>query len=218
MDKEKILNLMFETKIIPLFYEADTLTACKLVDACFEGGARVIEFTNRGEKAALVFSNLREYCEEKYPELALGVGSIANRKEFDQFVGLGAHFLVSPFISEELAEASNKHDIFWTGGCATLSEMNQAYHWGIPLMKAFPGNILGPSFIKAAKAPCPYFNIMPTGGVKPTEENLRSWFDAGASCVGMGSQLFVKKADGSFDIPKISELLKESIAIAKSNP
>jgi 2-dehydro-3-deoxyphosphogluconate aldolase/(4S)-4-hydroxy-2-oxoglutarate aldolase len=216
MNKDKILKLMFETKVIPLFYEADTMTACRLIDACYEGGARVIEFTNRGKNAALVFSNLIEYCNEKYPTLALGIGSIANKKQADQFVKLGAHFLVSPFISEELAQASKAHNILWTGGCATLSEMNTAHNWGMPVMKAFPGNILGSAFIKAAKAPCPYFNIMPTGGVKPTEENLRAWFDAGASCVGMGSQLFVKNDDGSFNIPKITELLKDSIRIANT--
>lgn len=217
MNKDTILKLMFETKVIPLFYEADVTIAKKLVEACYEGGARVIEFTNRGDKAAEVFTELIAFCNENYSDLALGIGSIANKEQVDQFVKLGAHFLVSPFISEELANASNAHNILWSGGCATLSEMNRAHSWGVPLMKAFPGNILGPQFIKAAKAPCPYFNIMPTGGVKPTEENLRAWFEAGASCVGMGSQLFVKNEDGSFNIPKITELLKESIAIAKSN-
>ena len=216
MQKDKIIDLMIETKVIPLFYEGNKEIARKLVDACYEGGARVIEFTNRGDKAAEVFEDLIGYCNEKYPSLAMGIGSIANKEQVDQFVKLGAHFLVSPFISEELAIASKAHNIMWTGGCATLSEMNQAYNWGVPLMKAFPGNLLGPSFIKAAKAPCPYFKIMPTGGVKPTEENLRSWFDAGASCVGMGSQLFVKNDDSSFNIPKITELLKKSIAIANS--
>lgn len=216
MTKDEIIDLMLETKVIPLFYEGDKKIARKLVDACYEGGARVIEFTNRGDKAAEVFADLVEYCNEKYPSLAMGIGSVANKEQVNQFVKIGAHFLVSPFISEELASASKAHNIMWTGGCATLSEMNRAYQWGVPLMKAFPGNILGPAFIKAAKAPCPYFKIMPTGGVKPTEENLRTWFDAGASCVGMGSQLFVKNDDGSFDIPRITELLKESIRIAKS--
>ena len=91
------------------------------------------------KKAAEVFADLIIYCKDKYPNLAMGIGSIANEKQVDQFVGLGAHFLVSPFISEELANASAAHDIMWTGGCATLSEMNKAYKWGVPIMKAFPG-------------------------------------------------------------------------------
>lgn len=215
MDKGRILKLMLETKVIPLFYEGDIDIAKGLVSACYNGGARAIEFTNRGDKAKEVFAQLVPFCDENYPDLALGIGSIANSIQVKEFVDLGAHFLVSPFISEELAKASAEHDIFWTGGCATLSEMNRAYSWGVPLMKAFPGNVLGPQFIKAAKAPCPYFKIMPTGGVKPTEENLSTWFKAGASCVGMGSQLFVKNDKGEFDVERISELLTHSIAIAK---
>ncbi|MFK7755480.1 MAG: bifunctional 4-hydroxy-2-oxoglutarate aldolase/2-dehydro-3-deoxy-phosphogluconate aldolase [Flavobacteriales bacterium] len=216
MEIKKIIDLMLETKVIPLFYESDKETARKLVDACYEGGARVIEFTNRGAMAIEVFTDLLNYCNENYPSLALGIGSIADANQANQFMDLGAHFLVSPFIDEEIAKACAARKMFWTGGCATLTEMNTAHKWGVPLMKAFPGNILGPAFIKGAKAPCPWLKIMPTGGVKPEKENLRSWFDAGASCVGMGSRLFVKNEDGSFDYNLISELLKNSIQIANS--
>ncbi len=208
---------MLQSKVIPLFYEADKGTARKLVDACYAGGARVIEFTNRGEEAAEVFNELLGYCNENYPELALGIGSIANAEQAEQYIGMGAHFLVSPFLDKGVADTCAKHNKLWSGGCATLTEMHTAHGWGVPLMKAFPGNILGPDFVKAAKAPCPYFNIMVTGGVKPTEENLLAWFDAGASCVGMGSQLFVKKEDGSFDYAKIEELLNKSMNITKGH-
>jgi 2-dehydro-3-deoxyphosphogluconate aldolase/(4S)-4-hydroxy-2-oxoglutarate aldolase len=215
MEKNKIIDLMLETKIIPLFYEADSTIAFKLIDACYEGGARVIEFTNRGDQAEKVFADMINYCKDKYPELALGIGSISSPAQVNTFVELGAHFLVSPFIDEEIAMECKKLDKFWTGGCATLSEMHRAHKWGVPLMKAFPGNILGPAFIKGAKAPCPWLKIMPTGGVKPEEENLTSWFDAGASCVGMGSKLFVKDENGNFQYDKITSLLKESIRIAQ---
>lgn len=215
MEKEKIIELMLQTKVIPLFYEGEPSTAEKLVDACYSGGARVIEFTNRGEKAAEVFAYLVHYCNENYQDLALGVGSIANVDQADHFIALGAHFLVSPFIDEEIATKCAELDVFWTGGCATITEMHTADKWGVPLMKAFPGNILGPAFIAAAKAPCPWFKIMPTGGVKPEEENLTAWFSAGASCVGMGSKLFVKNEDGSFDYAKIESLLTQSIQIAQ---
>ncbi len=208
---------MLQSKVIPLFYEADKGTARKLVDACYAGGARVIEFTNRGKEAAEVFRDLLGYCNEKYPELALGIGSIANAEQAEQYIGMGAHFLVSPFLDKGVADTCAKHNKLWSGGCATLTEMHTAHSWGVPLMKAFPGNILGPDFVKAAKAPCPYFNIMVTGGVKPTEENLRAWFDAGASCVGMGSQLFAKKEDGSFDYAKIEKLLNKSMRITQDH-
>jgi len=205
---------MLKTKVIPLFYVADGDVAKKLIDACYEGGARVIEFTNRGKMAEMVFTEMIAHCKTNYPELALGVGSISTVEQAERFMNLGAHFLVSPFIDEDIAMFCKKNDFFWTGGCATLSEMHQAHKWGVPLMKAFPGNILGPSFIKAAKAPCPWLKIMPTGGVKPEEENLTEWFSAGASCVGMGSRLFVKDDQGHYDLLKIKELLKKSVEIA----
>ena len=204
---------MFRCRVIPLFYESDLTTAKALIDACYIGGARVVEFTNRGENASAVFSELIKYCNENYEDMALGIGSIANLEQAETYINLGAHFLVSPFLDKEVAEFCDSNDILWSGGCATLTEMHTAYKWGVPILKLFPGNVLGPSFVKAAKAPCPYFNIMVTGGVKPTAENLRSWFDAGTNCVGMGSQLFVKKDDGSFDYNLISKLLKESMQV-----
>ena len=217
MKKEQLIDLMLETKVVPLFYEADKDIARELVDACYAGGGRVIEFTNRGDKALEVFENLIAYCKQNYPSMALGIGSIATVAQAERFINVGAHFLVSPFLDEDVAKYAASRNIFWTGGCATLTEMHTAYKWGVPLMKAFPGNILGPAFIKAAKAPCPYFKIMPTGGVKPEAANLKEWFGAGASCVGMGSQLFVKNTEGVFDFSKITELLSFSIATAKQH-
>jgi len=207
---------MLETKVVPLFYEGDKAIARKLADACYAGGARVIEFTNRGDRALEVFTDLVAYCKEHYPALAMGVGSISSAKQVDQFADAGADFLVSPFLDEDVFKACEKRNLFWTGGTATLSEMHRAHKWGVKLMKAFPGNVLGPAFIKSAKAPCPWLKIMPTGGVKPEEENLRSWFDAGASCVGMGSRLFVKDAEGNFEFDRITSLLKDSIRIENS--
>jgi len=215
MNRQSVLNMMFESKIIPLFYNGDKTIARKLVDACAAGGALVIEFTDRGDHAEEVFEDLINYSKEHHPNLALGVGSIATAEQAERFIAKGAHFLVSPFLDKSVAEVCAKYDMLWTGGSATLTEMHTAHSWGVPLMKAFPGNLLGPDFIKAAKAPCPWLNIMPTGGVQPNEENLRSWFDAGASCVGMGSKLFVKDADGNFEFDRITELLKESIKIAR---
>ena len=196
---------MLKTKIVPLFYQGDIDIAKKLVDACHAGGARVIEFTNRGEQAIEVFRELSLYCKRSFPDLAIGVGSIANTDQAERFLSLGADFLVSPFIKESLAKYANERDVLWSGGCGSITEMQTAYEWGVPLLKLFPGNIYGPAMIKAAKAPCPWLNIMPTGGVKPEEDNLNGWFSAGASCVGMGSQLFVKNEDGSFNFEAIQE-------------
>lgn len=207
MSKEEIVELMVETKVIPLFYNGDSNLGKKLVDACYAGGARVIEFTNRGELALPVFTDLMAYCTENYPDLALGIGSISTVNQAIQFLEKGAHFLVSPFISKELAEFAQEKNVLWTGGCGTLTEMQTAYTWGVPLIKLFPGGIYGPAMIKNVKAPCPWLNIMPTGGVKPDEENLQAWFSAGASCVGMGSQLFTKNEAGDFDFQGITDKL-----------
>jgi len=214
MTNSEVLKVLEAAPVVPLYYNSDPEIACKLMDACYQGGARAIEFTNRGEKAAEVFAVMAEYGKEHYPAMALGVGSIANVEQAELFMKSGADFLVSPFIDKSLADFANSQDIFWTGGCGTLTEMQTAYSWGVPLLKLFPGNIYGPGMIKAAKAPCPWLKIMPTGGVKPEEGNLTGWFSAGATCVGMGSQLFVKNDDGEFDYAQIKEKLMHSLTIA----
>lgn len=216
MKKDRVIELMLESKVIPLFYNGDSEVAKKLVDACYKGGARVIEFTNRGKQAMSVFSELIAYCAEHYPDMAMGIGSIANTDQANAFLDAGAHFLVSPFIQEDLAQLANERGILWTGGCGTLTEMQTAYNWGVPLLKLFPGGIYGPAMIKNVKAPCPWLTIMPTGGVKPEEDNLKAWFGAGASCVGMGSQLFTKDADGNFDYDEITRKLIFSREVAVS--
>lgn len=206
---------MLETKIVPLFYQSDVEIAKQLVTACYRGGARVIEFTNRGEQAYEVFEKLSAFCKKRYPDLAIGIGSIATEEQARLFTSKGADFLVSPFIKKELADFAHNEGILWSGGCGSITEMQTAYDWGVSLIKLFPGNIYGPAMIKGAKAPCPWLKIMPTGGVKPEEENLAQWFGAGASCVGMGSQLFVKKTDGSFDYEAIRDKVLLSVEIAQ---
>ena len=214
MTKNEVLELLVNTKIVPLFYQGDIDIAKQLVAACHAGGARVIEFTNRGEQAVEVFRELSPYCKRSFPDLASGVGSIANTEQAELFLELGADFLVSPFIKESLALYANERDVLWSGGCGSITEMQTAFEWGVPLLKLFPGNIYGPAMIKAAKAPCPWLKIMPTGGVKPEEDNLKSWFSAGASCVGMGSQLFVKNDDGSFNYDAITDKVALSVNVS----
>lgn len=216
MKKEDIIAKMAETKIVPLFYNGDGDISKKLVDSCYAGGARIIEFTNRGDKAFEVYCELLDYAKNQYPDLAVGIGSIASAEQAKSYIDAGAPFLVSPFISKEIFDVAARHNVFWTGGCGTLTEMQTAYTWGVEVLKLFPGNIYGPAMIKAAKAPCPWLKIMPTGGVKPEEENLKAWFSAGATCVGMGSQLFVKKDNGDFDFDAIQDKVSLSIGIANA--
>ena len=194
MDKinhQQLLDCMHETGLIPVFNHTDSNVAKKVLDACYDGGVRVFEFTNRGENALAVFGELVTHTQQ-YSDLYLGIGTLFTKEDASLFLDVGAHFLVSPALIPEIAHFANQKEVLWVPGCGTVTEMYQALQLGAKLLKAFPGNILGPGFIKAVKAVYPKVHIMPTGGVKPTEENLSSWYNAGVHCVGMGSQLFKK--------------------------
>jgi len=210
----EVYNKMMEIGIVPVFYNKDIETCIKIIDACYQGGAKIFEFTNRGDFAHKVFSDISHYVTENYPDLALGAGSIVDGPTTSLYIQLGADFIVSPVLKEDMAIICNRRKIPWIPGCGTLTEIAKAEELGAEIVKIFPASqIGGPSFIKNIKGPCPWTNILPTGGVKPTEENLSEWFNAGAFCVGMGSQLFVKKSDNSYDYKSITEKTKLSIEI-----
>lgn len=178
------------TRIAPVFYNADTEFSKKILQACYDGGMRVFEFTNRGEKAAGVFQELRAFVNEHCPELALGIGTIYTTTEAEQFIDLGADFVVQPVTIAAVGEICQNRDIPWLPAAATLNEIYHATQLGAEVVKLFPGNVLGPGFVKAIKGPMPNIKVMVTGGVEPTEESLKAWFSAGANYLGMGSQLF----------------------------
>jgi len=209
-----VYNKMSEIGIIPVFYNKDVKVCNQVIDACYRGGARIFEFTNRGDFAHEVFSEISHHVSENLPDMVLGVGSIVDGPTTSLYIQLGADFIVSPVLKEDMAIICNRRKIPWMPGCGTLSEIAKAEELGAEVVKIFPASqIGGPAFIKNIKGPCPWTNILPTGGVKPTEENLTEWFNAGAFCVGMGSQLMVKKADNSFDFKAITENTRLSIEI-----
>jgi 2-dehydro-3-deoxyphosphogluconate aldolase/(4S)-4-hydroxy-2-oxoglutarate aldolase len=210
----QVYNKIMETGIIPVFYHKDVNICKKVIQACYRGGARIFEFTNRGDFAHEVFSELSHFVSEKLPEMVLGVGSIVDGPTTSLYIQLGADFIVSPVLKDDMAIICNRRKIPWMPGCGTLTEISRAEELGAEVVKIFPaGQIGGPSFIKNIKGPCPWTNILPTGGVEPTEKNLSEWFNAGAFCVGMGSQLMVKSADNQYDYEAISEKMKLSIDI-----
>jgi len=202
---------MGETGLIPVFNHSDIVVAKNVLDASYQGGIRVFEFTNRGENALAVFAALADYGQQ-YDDLKLGIGTIFTAADAEAFLDAGADFVVSPAFIPEVADHCNARKVLWISGCGTVTEIYQALQEGATLIKAFPGNVLGPGFVQSVKAVYPEVPIMPTGGVKPTEENLSAWILAGVHCVGMGSQLFDKQkiAQGRFDelSDKISETLK----------
>jgi 2-dehydro-3-deoxyphosphogluconate aldolase/(4S)-4-hydroxy-2-oxoglutarate aldolase len=206
--------MISEHGIIPVFYNKHVDICKKVIDACYKGGARVFEFTNRGDFAHEVFSEISHYVSENMSDMALGVGSIVDGATTSLYIQLGADFIVSPVLKEDMALICNRRKIPWMPGCGTLTEIARAEELGAEIVKIFPASqIGGPAFIKNIKGPCPWTNILPTGGVKPTEENLSEWFNSGAFCVGMGSQLIVKKADNNYDFDAITDKTRLSIDI-----
>ena len=178
--------------MVPLFYHADTAVGKEVLAACYRGGARLLEFTNRGDYAHEVFRELNRFCESELPEMILGVGSVTDAGTASLYMQNGANFVVTPVLREDIAMVCNRRKVLWSPGCGTLTEICRAEELGCEIVKLFPGGTYGPGFAKAIKGPQPWTSIMPTGGVAPTRENLKAWFDAGVTCVGMGSKLISK--------------------------
>ena len=206
---------MARTGLIPVFYNADIEIARKVLKACYDGGVRVFEFTNRGEKAVEVFAALAEYASAELPELILGIGSISYARDARRFIKLGARFVVGPQYVPSVVPVCRLHGIPYIPGCGTVSEVGRAQRHGCKVCKVFPGDVLGPKFVKAILAPMPWSLLMVTGGVKPEKENIEAWFKAGACCVGMGSNLFPKDAIASADWSRISALCSDTLGIIR---
>lgn len=211
---DTVQEAMRTTGMIPVFYHADIEIAKAVMDASYRGGVRVFEFTNRGGNAFDVFRQLLAHAQQ-YSDLILGIGTIINAETTQKFIEAGAHFIVSPILKPEMAEVCKKHDVPWIPGCATLTEIVTAKEHGAAVIKIFPGSVLGPGFVSSVLPVIPGYQLMPTGGVEPTKENLSAWFKAGVMCVGMGSQLFKKDLMEKKDWPALETNVAEAMAIIK---
>lgn len=189
----EVAKVMEEMGMVPLFYNADIELGKKVLKACYDGGARLMEFTARGDFAFEVFSELNKYAIKELPGMIMGVGSITDAAAASLFMQMGANFIVTPSLREDIATACNRRKVLWSPGCGSLTEINRAEELGCEIVKLFPGSIYAPSFVKAIKGPQPWTSIMPTGGVSTEESNLKEWFNAGVTCVGMGSKLITKE-------------------------
>lgn len=208
---------MAETGMVPVFYHKDIEVCKNVVKACYDGGVRVFEFTNRGDFATLVFAALNQWAAIECPEMIMGVGSVIDEGTAAMYIALGTNFIVSPLIDEATARVCNKRKIGWSPGCGSVTEIGKAHELGAEVVKIFPGSqVGGPGFVKAVKGPMPWTSIMPTGGVEPTEASLKSWFDAGVTCVGMGSQLFPKEVIINKDYGFITKKCAEALAIIQN--
>lgn len=209
----RVLNTMIDTGLVPVFYHADIEVASKIVSALAEAGVRCFEFVNRGDQAHLVFAELiRRFG--KNDDVILGAGSVVDPVTAGQYIQLGANFIVGPVLNPEVAKICNRRKVAYSPGCGTLSEISEAEELGVEIVKIFPGSeVGGPSFVKSIRAPMPWTYLMPTGGVSPTEENLRGWFEAGVACVGMGSKLVSKDSLAAGDFNAIRDTAAQTMAI-----
>ncbi len=210
--KLEVLSSIMDTGMVPVYYNKDVNTAQNVLKACYDGGVRAFEFTNRGDFAHEVFTELNKFAEKECPEMILGIGSIVDASSASLYLQLGASFIVGPLYNPDVAKVCNRRLVPYTPGCGSVSEVGFAQEAGCDLCKIFPaGSVGGPSFVKDVKAPMPWTMIMATGGVEPTEESLTKWFNAGVTAVGMGSKLFPKEAVASGDWNQITALCKEAL-------
>jgi 2-dehydro-3-deoxyphosphogluconate aldolase/(4S)-4-hydroxy-2-oxoglutarate aldolase len=212
----EVLTAMKEVGVIPVFYNADFEVAKNVITACTDGGAKVIEFTNRGDRAINIFTKLAEYRDAKRPDIILGIGSVCDAPTAAMYIAAGADFVVGPLLDEETAVLCNSRKIPYSPGCGSVTEIHKAHKLGVDIIKIFPGaQVGGPAFVKAVKGPCPWTEIMPTGGVSPTKESLSEWFGTGIVCAGMGSKLITKELLVAKDYAGIAKKVKETIDLIK---
>jgi 2-dehydro-3-deoxyphosphogluconate aldolase/(4S)-4-hydroxy-2-oxoglutarate aldolase len=204
---------MKESGMVPLFFHSDVEVAKKVLKACYDGGARLMEFTNRGDFALEVFTEMTQYAIKELPGMIMGVGSVTDAAAASAYMLNGANFVVTPVLREDIAMVCNRRKVLWSPGCGSLTEIAKAEELGCEIVKLFPGSTYGPGFVKGVLAPQPWTSIMPTGGVSPTEENLKGWFDAGVTCVGMGSKLISKEIVKNQDFKKLENSVRQALAI-----
>jgi 2-dehydro-3-deoxyphosphogluconate aldolase/(4S)-4-hydroxy-2-oxoglutarate aldolase len=212
--KQQIVRAMKDGGIVPLFTHDDPIEAQHMVEAVYKGGVRVFEFTNRSKNSFEVFVHLVKWARQ-FPDLMLGIGTIMDADTTDKFIKAGAHFIISPILKREMAEVCYAHDVLWIPGCATLTEIVTARDHGAEIIKVFPGSVLGPGFVSAIMPVVPGLQLMITGGVEPTESSLTSWFKAGATCVGLGSQLFNKEILAQKNWKHLEQNVADVLSLAK---
>jgi 2-dehydro-3-deoxyphosphogluconate aldolase/(4S)-4-hydroxy-2-oxoglutarate aldolase len=211
-----VINTILDIGLVPLFYNGQVETAIEIVSACARGGARVVEFTHRGEMAYPVFTELVKHFTKADPSVTLGVGSIMDAPTAALYLAVGANFVVGPSFSLDLARLCNRRKILYIPGCATETEIANAEEMGAEICKIFPGEAVGgPSFISAVMAPCPWHRLLPTGGVDATAESISAWIKAGAAAVGMGSKLITAQAVKTRDFDSISNKVAQCIGWIK---
>jgi 2-dehydro-3-deoxyphosphogluconate aldolase/(4S)-4-hydroxy-2-oxoglutarate aldolase len=209
--KHKVVGELLEIGLLPVFYNKDIKFTENIVRACADGGAKIIEFTNRGDLAYEVFSELVIWSKKEVPEVILGAGTILDPATADLFINCGANFIVGPIFNPDVAKICNRRKVAYIPGCMTPSEISTAENAGVDIVKVFPGSVVGPEFIKAILGPCPWFRLMPSGGVEVNRQNISNWIKAGSSALNIGSNLINKDLVKAGDFNGIKKLVEQCI-------
>ncbi len=210
-----IISIVKQQGVIPLFYHDDANESIAIVDALYNAGIRIVEYTNRGSKAVENFKALLSARKTKWPELFLSVGTIKTTEAAQQFIDAGADFIICPGVIPEVAALAHNAGLVWVPGCMTSTEIIIAEQHGAKLVKLFPGSLLGPSYVSAIKEIFPELMFMPTGGVDVNEENLSKWFNAGVVAVGLGSKVISKEFVNKKDYASIEALARKALDIVQ---
>lgn len=210
--KHEIAPKLLDIGLLPAFYNGDIKTAKKIIQACFEGGAKVVEFTNRGDFAYRIFSDLARWCNSEFSDIVIGVGTIVDPATATLYINNGANFIVGPTFSPGIAKICNRCKILYIPGCLSPSEILNAQDVGADIIKVFPARSLGPNFIKSVLGPCPQAKLMPSGGVEFSRENIFSWIKAGASVLNMGSDLIRKDLVKAEKFDEIKEMVRQCVS------
>jgi 2-dehydro-3-deoxyphosphogluconate aldolase/(4S)-4-hydroxy-2-oxoglutarate aldolase len=213
-DRMAVLTALMQQSIIPVFYDPDPEVCRSVIQACADGGAKCIEFTNRGDFAAHVFLDLARHFAAADPSVILGVGSIVDAPTAALYIAGGARFVVGPLLNAEVARLCNRRGIPYSPGCGSATEIGDAQELGCEIVKVFPGaSVGGPDFVRSVMAPMPWTRIMPTGGVEPAEESLRKWFAAGIVACGIGSNLITRDLLKARDYEGIQCKVRDTIEL-----
>lgn len=215
-DRMAVLNTIFDIGLVPVFYHKDAGTTISIVEACAAGGARAVEFTNRGDFAHQVFAEVNQHVLNNGLDIIMGVGSIVDAPTAALYIANGANFVVGPLLNAEVARLCNRRKVPYSPGCGSVSEIAQAEELGAEIVKVFPGTeVGGPDFVKSVLGPCPWTRIMPTGGVDATRASLEAWFEAGVACVGVGSKLITKEVISNGDFDTLTENVRQVVGWIK---
>lgn len=212
----KVTNAIIEQGMLPLYFNADETVSVEVLKALYRAGVKAIEYTNRGDAALANFTKMVAVRNADMPGMLMGVGTIKNRQQANDYMAAGADFLVSPGFVPEVAAHCVINDIFYAPGCMTPTEIIAAENAGVKFIKLFPGNMLGPEFLSGIKDIFPKLLFMPTGGVDTTKENIEGWFKAGVCAVGMGSKLISKKLMEAKDYATIESETKKVFDLIQS--